>query len=86
MLRPSPPPAPLPQPQPQVDIWRGDGADPRKVAEAAAALGGKFDFVFLDGVPKESLAYLEAAAPHLAEGAWVSRGVRGWGGGGAGEE
>ncbi|GBF93260.1 hypothetical protein Rsub_05992 [Raphidocelis subcapitata] len=55
----------------KVDIWLGDGADTRKWAEAAARLGRPIDFVFLDGVPKETLAYLEAAAPHLAEGAVV---------------
>lgn len=31
----------------------------------------KFDFFFIDGTPKESLAYLKAAEPLLAPGAVV---------------
>jgi predicted O-methyltransferase YrrM len=52
-------------------VWLGDGADARKLAEAASRLGGAIDFLFLDGTPKETLAYLDAAAPHLAPGALV---------------
>ncbi len=57
--------------QPQVDVWLGDGTDAAKVSEAAATLGGRIDFLFLDGTPKESLTYLQAALPFLAPGALV---------------
>lgn len=52
----------------QVDIWWGDAV--RKVPEVAAKKG-RIDFLLLDGTPKETLAYLEAAEPHLAPGAMV---------------
>jgi predicted O-methyltransferase YrrM len=65
-----------------VDVWLGDGADSAKLSEVARSLG-QIDFLFLDGVPKETRAYLEAALPHLAPGAMVvadNTGVFGEGG------
>jgi hypothetical protein len=68
----------------KVDVWIGDATDPAKMAEAAAALAartggdnssssnGGIDFLFLDGTPRETLAYLQAALPHLAPGAVVA--------------
>ncbi len=36
-----------------------------------AGLQGEIDFLFLDGMPREYLAYLRAAEPRLAPGAVV---------------
>ncbi|KAF6253956.1 S-adenosyl-L-methionine-dependent methyltransferase [Scenedesmus sp. NREL 46B-D3] len=52
-----------------VDVWWGDACS--KLPEVAAKFGRPIDFLLLDGTPKETLAYLQAAEPHLAPGAVV---------------
>lgn len=49
-------------------MWWGDAA--AKFQEVAAKYG-PIELLFLDGVPKETLAYLQAAEPYLAPGAMV---------------
>jgi hypothetical protein len=53
----------------QVDVWWGDACS--KLPEVAAKYGKPIDFLLLDGTPKETLAYLQAAEPHLAQGAII---------------
>jgi hypothetical protein len=53
----------------QVDVWWGDACS--KLPEVAAKYGRPIDFLLLDGMPKETLAYLQAAEPHLAPGAVI---------------
>lgn len=57
-----------------MDVWWGDALE--KMPSAARALDTEnqqrcLDFLFLDGLPREYLAYLEAAEPYLAPGAVV---------------
>jgi len=64
----------------KIDVRLGD-AIPALAQWPASAL--RIDLLFLDGVPKDSLAYLQAAEPHLAPGALVvadNAGVFGQGG------
>jgi predicted O-methyltransferase YrrM len=50
-------------------VWWGDACS--KLPDVAAKYGRQIDFLLLDGTPKETLAYLQAAEPHLAPGAMV---------------
>lgn len=52
-----------------MDNWLGDAVD--KLPAISSSRGQPIDFLFLDGTPKETLAYLKAAEPYLAEGAVV---------------
>jgi hypothetical protein len=49
-------------------VWWGDASS--KFQEVASK-HGPIELLFLDGVPKETLAYLRAAEPYLAPGAMV---------------
>jgi predicted O-methyltransferase YrrM len=49
-------------------VWWGDACS--KFEEVASKYG-PIEFLLLDGVPKETLGYLKAAEPYLAEGAVV---------------
>ena len=51
-----------------VDIWIGDAV--KKIPEQFGRRP-PIGMLFLDGTPKETLAYLKAAEPFLAEGALV---------------
>jgi predicted O-methyltransferase YrrM len=53
----------------QVDLWLGDAL--RKLPEVSAAKGRSIDLLLLDGLPKETLQYLQAAEPYLAPGAMI---------------
>jgi len=53
----------------QVDLWLGDACS--KLPEVAGVKGCGIDLLLLDGLPKETLAYLKAAEPHLTPGAVV---------------
>lgn len=52
----------------QVDIWWGKA---ERLLATKFDKGPSIDFLFLDGLPKEYLMYLEAAEPFLAPGALV---------------
>ena len=52
----------------QVSVWWGDACS--KFQEVAGKYG-PIEFLLIDGVPKEALAYLQAAEPFLAEGALI---------------
>eukprot|EP00879_Flechtneria_rotunda_P009523 GHRR01009967.1.p1 GENE.GHRR01009967.1~~GHRR01009967.1.p1 ORF type:complete len:374 (+),score=67.81 GHRR01009967.1:945-2066(+) len=52
-----------------VDVWWGDARD--KFAKLAQQTGQQIDFLLLDGTPKETLSYLQAAEPYLKSGAVV---------------
>ncbi|WIA39476.1 hypothetical protein OEZ86_005574 [Tetradesmus obliquus] len=52
-----------------VDVWWGDAVS--KLPEVASKYGRPIDFLLLDGTPKETLAYLQAAEQHLSPGAMV---------------
>lgn len=54
----------------QVEVWLGD-ARTGKLQEVAEKFG-PIEFLFLDGVPKESLEYLKAAEPYLAPGCVIA--------------
>jgi len=76
------PPNPHPELS-QVDVWLGDATHPSKFEEITRKLNHPIDFLFIDGIPKQSLDYLTAALPHLAPGALVvadNAGVFGEGG------
>ncbi|KAK9811561.1 hypothetical protein WJX72_005954 [[Myrmecia] bisecta] len=51
----------------RMDVWWGDARE--KLAGWQGE--GRIGLLFLDGVPKQSLEYLKAAEPHLAEGAVI---------------
>lgn len=51
-----------------VDIWWGKA---ERLLSAKFERGESIDFLFLDGLPKEYLLYLQAAEPFLAPGALV---------------
>ena len=52
----------------RVDVWFGNAID--KIPQQFGSRP-PIDMLFLDGTPKETLAYLKAAEPFLAEGATV---------------
>eukprot|EP00877_Chromochloris_zofingiensis_P002138 jgi/Chrzof1/11925/Cz06g14250.t1 len=52
----------------KVDVWWGDAVT--KIPDIATSKG-RIDLLFVDGTPKESLQYLQAAEPYLARGALV---------------
>lgn len=54
---------------PQVDLWLGDALG--KLPEVSAAKGRSIDLLLLDGVPKETLQYLQATEPYLTPGAMI---------------
>ena len=53
-------------PYPAVSVEEGDGLKWIKRYK-----GAPFDFMFIDAQKKSYMDYLDAALPHLAEGAWV---------------
>lgn len=53
----------------QVDLWLGDACS--KLPEVFGVKGRGIDLLLLDGLPKETLAYLKAAEPYLTPGAVV---------------
>ena len=56
----------------KVDVWWGDAL--QQMQQAASKLDTntkQIDFLFLDGLPREYLQYLQAAEPYLAPGAIV---------------
>jgi predicted O-methyltransferase YrrM len=54
--------------QARIDIWWGKA---ERLLQSKFGKEGKIDFLFLDGLPSEYLAYLKAAEAHLSCGAVV---------------